>query len=56
MLAGLEQTLAFQKGMRGHDDAPDADEGAISLLQKHSRISSFTPSFGRRNNAKNVSW
>lgn len=56
MLAGLDQTLAFQKGMRGHDDAPDADEGAITLLQKHSRIASFTPSFGKRNNAKNISW
>ena len=46
MLAGLDQTLAFQKGMRGHDDAPDADEGALSILQKHSRITSFAPSFG----------
>lgn len=56
MQAGLEQTLAFEKGMRGHDDAPDADEGAIWFLQRDTRISSFTPSFGRRNNAKNVSW
>ena len=56
MLAGLDQTLAFQRGMRGHDDAPDADEGALSILQKHSRITSFEPSFGRRRNAKNVSW
>lgn len=56
MLAGIDQTLAFEKGMRGHDDAPDADEGAIWYLQKHSRVNSFTPSFGRRNNAKNISW
>ena len=56
MLAGIDQTLAFEKGMRGHDDAPDADEGAIWFLQKHSRVNSFTPSFGRRNNAKNVLW
>ncbi len=56
MLRGLDQTLAFQKGMRGHDDAPDADEAAISILQKHSRITSFTPSFGRRRNAKNITW
>lgn len=56
MQAGIEQTLAFEKGMRGHDDAPDADEGAIWFLQRDTRISSFTPSFGRRNNAKNVSW
>lgn len=56
MLAGIDQTLAFQKGMRGHDDAPDADESAISILQKHSKITSFTPSFGKRTTAKNVTW
>lgn len=56
MKAGIEQTLAFEKGTRGHDDAPDADEGAIWFLQRDTRVSSFTPSFGRRNNAKNVSW
>lgn len=56
MLTGIDQTLAFKKGMSGHDDAPDADEGAIWLLQKHSRVISFTPSFGRRKNAKNVLW
>jgi predicted phage terminase large subunit-like protein len=56
MIAGIDQTLSFEKGMRGHDDAPDADEGAIWFLQRDTRISSFTPSFGRRNNAKNVLW
>lgn len=56
MLAGIDQTLAFEKGMRGHDDAPDADEGAIWLLQRDTRVKSFNPSFGRRTNAKNVSW
>lgn len=56
MLAGIDQTLAFEKGMRGHDDAPDADEGAIWYLQRDTRISSFTPSFGRRNSAKNILW
>ena len=56
MLAGIDQTLAFEKGMRGHDDAPDADEGAIWLLQRDTRAKSFNPSFGRRTNAKNVSW
>ena len=56
MLAGIDQTLAFEKGMRGHDDAPDADEGAIWYLQKHTRVNSFTPSFGRRNNAKYILW
>lgn len=56
MLAGIDQTLAFEKGMRGHDDAPDADEGAIWMLQRDTRTKSFAPSFGRRTNAKNVSW
>lgn len=56
MLASIDQTLAFEKGMRGHDDAPDADEGAIWMLQRDTRTKSFTPSFGRRTNAKNVSW
>lgn len=56
MLAGIDQTLAFETGMRGHDDAPDADEGAIWLLQRDTRAKSFNPSFGRRTNAKNVSW
>ena len=56
MLRGLDQTLAFQKGMRGHDDAPDADEGAIWILQRDTRVKSFTPSFGMRKTAKNLLW
>ena len=56
MLTGIDQTLAFQKGMRGHDDAPDADESAISILQKHSKISKFKPSFGKRTTSKNITW
>lgn len=55
MMAGLEQTLAFEKGSRAHDDAPDADEGAIYKLQKQIRTERFTPSFGRRPSSKN-SW
>ena len=56
MLRGIDLTLAFQKGMRGHDDAPDADEAAIGILQKHARTSAFTPSFGKRISAKNITW
>lgn len=55
MQAGLDQTLAFEKGTQVHDDAPDADEGAIYLLQKQTRIKNFAPSYGRRTNIKN-SW
>ncbi len=54
-VVALEQTLAFQKGMSGHDDAPDADEGAIYLLQKRTRITTFTPTIGRTTNSK-YSW
>ena len=36
-IAGLEQTLALCRGSRVHDDAPDADEGAIFYLQQHGR-------------------
>ena len=53
MLAGLEQTLCFEKGMSGHDDAPDADEGAIYILQQRTRQREFRPSFGRRTTVKN---
>ena len=54
MQAGLEQTLAFEKGMSGHDDGPDADEGAIYKLQKRTRTESFTPRIGRYTNSKNI--
>ncbi len=58
MLAGIDQTLAFEKGMRGHDDAPDADEGAIWILQRDTRQKNIVnnTSIGLRPNAKNVSW
>ena len=52
MKVGIDQTLAFEKGSRAHDDAPDADEGAIYKLQKQIRQESFTPSFGRRSSSK----
>lgn len=54
MLAGIDQTLAFEKGSRSHDDAPDADEGAIYILQKRTRAEIFRPSFGKRKSAKNM--
>lgn len=55
MLAGIEQTLSIEKGSRTHDDGPDADEGAIYILQKHTRVKEFKPSLGRRPRPKN-SW
>jgi hypothetical protein len=53
-LAGLEQILAFEKGMSGHDDAPDADEGAIYILQQQSRIQTHAPRIGGRPTSKNI--
>ena len=53
MVTGIEQTLALERGSNAHDDAPDADEGAIFILQKHSRHIGFTPIFGRRPSPKN---
>lgn len=55
MLTGIEQTLSIEKGSRTHDDAPDADEGAIYILQKHTRTTDFKPTLGRRPRPKN-SW
>ena len=54
MLAGIEQTLSMEKGSRTHDDGPDADEGAIYILQKHTRIQKFKPSLGARRSPKNM--
>lgn len=54
MEVGIEQTLALERGSRVHDDAPDADEGAIFELQKHSRIQAFTPIMGKRPSPKNA--
>lgn len=48
MLRGIEQTLAIEKGSRVADDAPDADEGAIYLIQKRTRIENFKPELGQR--------
>lgn len=55
MIAGIEQTLAFEQGMTGHDDAPDADEGAIYKLQERARTTEFSPMFGEREKP-NTSW
>lgn len=54
MKAGIDQTLAFEKGSHAHDDAPDADEGAIYILQKETRIKEFKPLMGRNGSPKNA--
>ena len=53
MQAGIEQLLAFEKGMATNDDAPDADEGAIYILQKATRQQIYAPRFGKRPTSKN---
>ena len=54
MEVGIEQTLALERGSRVHDDAPDADEGAIWYLQRNTRQESFKPMFGARPTSKNT--
>lgn len=56
MQTGIDQTLAVEHGSSAHDDAPDADEGAIWKLQKRTRQHRFTPRVGRRPSAKNNIW
>ena len=53
MAVGIEQTLALERGSRVHDDAPDADEGAIWYLQRNTRQEIFKPVFGKRQKPKN---
>lgn len=55
-LAGLEQTLAFEKGSHVHDDAPDADEGAIYILQKRTRVEGVEAKIGRTRHSTKYQW
>lgn len=50
MINGIDQILGFQKGAAIHDDGPDADEGAIWLLQKSARVDNFESRIGKRRN------
>ncbi len=54
MQAGIEQTLALERGSRAHDDAPDADEGAIWILQRNTRLQDFPIRLGQRNSPRNT--
>lgn len=56
MRIGIDQTLAIERGSKVHDDAPDADEGAIWILQKHSRQQTYQPRIGRRANNSKKTW
>lgn len=48
MLQLVEQLLMFEKGSRAHDDAPDALEGAVYLLNMRSMASACTYRVGKR--------
>lgn len=54
MQVGIDQTLALERGSRVHDDAPDADEGAIYILQQSTRRAALSPRFARRPSPKNA--
>lgn len=43
MQTGLDQLLAFEPGSRTHDDGPDADEGALFLLQRQQAVMPTAP-------------
>ena len=34
MQTGIDQTLAFEKGAKSHDDFPDCCEGGISWIER----------------------
>ena len=55
MQVGIDQTLSLEHGSRAHDDATDADEGAIYILQKQGRLAAFVPRIVKRMKPKN-SW
>jgi hypothetical protein len=55
MQVGLSQLLGIEPGYRTHDDAPDADERAISDLIAADRSMSFEPSIGNKYST-NHSW
>jgi len=48
MLQLVEQLLMFEKGSRVHDDAPDALESAIWMLNRRSQTSTASFRFGKR--------
>ena len=54
MQVGIDQTLALERGSRVHDDAPDADEGAIWYLQRSTRQDEFKPVMVPRPRPKNI--
>lgn len=52
MQEGLIQYLGFEKGSNINDDAPDADEGAIYILNRKTRTRTDNWSMGERTNDK----
>lgn len=53
MIVGNEQVMAFEKGSSAHNDAPDADEGAVFLLQRKGRQSKTEIRVERRPSHRN---
>ncbi|MDE5713724.1 MAG: hypothetical protein K2I16_08930, partial [Muribaculaceae bacterium] len=54
MEVGIEQTLALERGSKAHDDAPDADEGAIWIMQRVTRQVVLKPVSVSRPRPKNT--
>jgi predicted phage terminase large subunit-like protein len=49
----IQQLLAFEIGSRANDDSPDADEGAIFILQRSARIAHHIIKTGNRTSRNN---
>jgi phage terminase large subunit-like protein len=50
---GLSQLKGIESGYSGHDDAPDADQGALSDLSRENRSRKFAaPVYGKRTTPK----
>jgi len=52
MQTGMNQLKSIEPGYNSHDDSPDADEGAISYLNKFIKSNNPLPVLGKRSEAK----
>lgn len=48
MKEAVAQLLGFERGSKLNDDSPDADEGALFLIQRSTQATSFRPKIGSR--------
>lgn len=51
---GIDQLKGIEPGYNGHDDFPDALEGAIDKLEVSRAVDDFIPQVGHRNRPRNI--